>query len=112
MTGLRSQRSMKRGCTPTPVCSELPLFKGGHFTQIPSGKADECNGELVLKNSFVDAFSLPGEFLPVRVFLAVVCFLRGCHRWLRSPVEEPHQSFQVLCHSSQVELLTHELDSA
>jgi len=41
-----------------------------------------------------------GEFLPVRVFLAVVCFLRGCHRWLRSQVEEPHQSFQVLCHGS------------
>ena len=41
-----------------------------------------------------------GEFLPVRVFLAVVCFLRDCHRWLRSHVEEPHQSFQVLCHGS------------
>jgi len=41
----------------------------------------------------------PSEgFLPVRVFLAVVCFLRGCHRWLHSHVEEPHQSFQVLCH--------------
>jgi hypothetical protein len=41
----------------------------------------------------------PSEgFLPVRVFLAVVWFLRGCHRWLRSHVEEPHQSFQVLCH--------------
>jgi hypothetical protein len=26
MTGLRSQRSMKRGSTPTPVCSELRLF--------------------------------------------------------------------------------------
>jgi hypothetical protein len=39
-----------------------------------------------------------GEFLPVRVFLEVVCFLRGCHRWLRFHVEEPHQSFQVLCH--------------
>ena len=41
-----------------------------------------------------------GEFLLVRVFLAVVCFLRGCHRWLRAHVEEPHQSFQVLCHGS------------
>jgi hypothetical protein len=41
-----------------------------------------------------------GEFLPVRIFLAVVCVLRGCHRWLRSHVEEPHQSFQVLCHGS------------
>jgi hypothetical protein len=26
MTGLRSQRSMKRGSTPTPVCNELRLF--------------------------------------------------------------------------------------
>jgi hypothetical protein len=26
MTGLRSQRSMKGGFTPTPVCSELGLF--------------------------------------------------------------------------------------
>jgi hypothetical protein len=26
MTGLRSQRSMKRGSAPTPVCSELRLF--------------------------------------------------------------------------------------
>lgn len=41
-----------------------------------------------------------GEFLPVRVFLAVVCFLRGCHRWLRSHVEEAHQSLQVPCHGS------------
>jgi hypothetical protein len=41
-----------------------------------------------------------GQFLPVRVFLAVVCFLRDCHRWLCSQVEEPHQSFQVLCHGS------------
>jgi hypothetical protein len=30
MTGLRSQRSMKRGFTLTPVCSEVTaLFKGG-----------------------------------------------------------------------------------
>jgi hypothetical protein len=41
-----------------------------------------------------------GEFLLVYVFLPAVCFLRGCHRWLRSLVEEPHQSFQVLCHGS------------
>jgi hypothetical protein len=41
-----------------------------------------------------------GEFLLVCVFLPAVCFLRGCHRWLRSLVEEPHQSFQVLCHGS------------
>ena len=26
MTGLRSQRSMKRGSTPNPVCGELRLF--------------------------------------------------------------------------------------
>jgi hypothetical protein len=26
MTGLRSQRSMKKGSTPTPFCSELRLF--------------------------------------------------------------------------------------
>jgi hypothetical protein len=26
MTGLRSQRSMKKGSTPNPVCSELRLF--------------------------------------------------------------------------------------
>src|SRR5438445_7171282 len=41
-----------------------------------------------------------GEFLPIRVFLLVSGCLRACHRWLRSHVEEPHQSFQVLCHSS------------
>jgi hypothetical protein len=66
----------------------------------------------VLKNSVLKTRFPSGEFPPVGVFLAVVCFLRGCHRWLHSPVEEPHQSFQVLCHGSQVELLPHELDSA
>jgi hypothetical protein len=49
----------------------------------------------VLKNSSKTRFP-SGEFLPVGVFLAVVCSLRGCHCWLRSHVEEPHQSFQVL----------------
>src|SRR5215471_18694147 len=53
---------------------------------------------------------LSGEFLSVRLF-AGLCCLRDSHRWLRSHVEEPHQSFQVLCHGSEVELLAHELDS-
>ena len=72
----------------------------------------ERQGELVLKNSVRRRVVPSGEFLLVRVFLAVVCLLRGGHRWLRFQVEEPHQSFQVLGHGSQVELLTHELDSA
>src|SRR5215469_5667417 len=67
---------------------------------------------LVLKNSVRRCVFPQGSFFRVRVFLAVECFLRGCHRCLRSPIEEPHQSFQVLCHGSEVELLTHELDSA
>ena len=41
-----------------------------------------------------------GEFLPIRVFSFGSDCLRACHRCLRSPVEEPHQSFQVLCHRS------------
>jgi hypothetical protein len=41
-----------------------------------------------------------GKFLLVRVYLAVVCFLRDCDRWLRSHLEERTQSFQVLCHGS------------
>ena len=33
MTGLRSQRSMKRGFTPTPCLQRVTaLFKGGHYT--------------------------------------------------------------------------------
>src|SRR5437867_8552892 len=42
-----------------------------------------------------------GEFLPIRVFLLVSGCLRACHRWLRSHVEEPHQSFQVPQHEDR-----------
>jgi len=33
-------------------------------------------------------------------FLAEVGFLSDCHPCLLSHVEEPHQSFQILCHGS------------
>ena len=92
------------GCSVTSVIRRL------HSN--PRLSLNERNRELVLKNSVRRRVVPSGEFLLVRVFLAVVCLLRGGHGWLRFQVEEPHQSFQVLGHGSQVELLTHELDSA
>lgn len=38
--------------------------------------------------------------------------LRACDLWSRFRAKEPHQSLQVLCHGSQVELFTYELESA
>jgi Transposase DDE domain group 1 len=61
---------------------------------------DWRNIALVLKNSVRKCVFLQESSFPVRVFLAVLCFLRGCHCWLCSHVEEPHQSFQVLCRGS------------
>src|SRR5579872_1374534 len=55
--------------------------------------------------------SLPKEMPRLNSMLSPSPSLRGCHRWLRSHVEEPHQSFQVLCPGSWV-LLTRELDSS
>jgi hypothetical protein len=48
MTGLRSQRSMKRGSTPTPVCSELRLFSREAITlKIPGlGGLNERNRDV------------------------------------------------------------------
>jgi hypothetical protein len=55
---------------------------------------------LVLKNYVLGrVFPLAGVSSG-SCFLAEVGFLRDCHRGLRSYVEEPHQSFQVLCHGS------------
>ena len=47
MTGLRSQRSMKRGSTPTPCLHWVTaLFKGGHSTQNPSTSEIPTLGQL------------------------------------------------------------------
>lgn len=70
----------------------------------------EWYGELVLKNSVFESDSFSSGAYSLRSFLS--CCLRACGRWFRSQAEEPHQSFQILCHRRQVELLTHELDSA
>src|SRR5439155_12476712 len=55
------------------------------------------NGELVLKNSLRRRVFPQGSFFRFVFSFGSGC-LRACHRWLRSHVEEPHQSFQVLCH--------------
>src|SRR5438552_13802325 len=54
---------------------------------------------LVLKNSLRRRVFPQGSFFRFVFSFGSGC-LRACHRWLRSHVEEPHQSFQVLCHSS------------
>ena len=67
---------------------------------------------LMLKNSARGRGSpLSGELFGFLLF-ELVCFLCAGHRRLRGHVEEPRQSFQILCHSRQVELFAHELNSA
>src|SRR5438128_997462 len=58
-----------------------------------------CKVALVLKNSLRRRVFPQGSFFRFVFSFGSGC-LRACHRWLRSHVEEPHQSFQVLCHSS------------
>ena len=60
MTGLRSQRSMKRGFTPTP-CLQLvrALFKGGHSTS--SRRLFALTGDFEYKFCNSDS---PFSFLP------------------------------------------------
>jgi hypothetical protein len=81
--------------------------------QLPPSQKD-CwrNISLVLKNSARGRGSpLSGELFGFLLF-ELVCFLCAGHRRLRGHVEEPRQSFQILCHSRQVELFAHELNSA
>ncbi len=60
MTGLRSQRSMKRGSTPTPVCSELRLFSREAITGFEelAGWVIECNGNLSSVSPVVTVFEV------------------------------------------------------
>jgi hypothetical protein len=71
------------------------VIRGEHFRSL---------GRLTLNPVGVEKLGLRTRFFSQGSFFRFVfsccsCLLRGCHRWLRSQVEEPHQSFQVLCHS-------------
>ncbi len=52
MTGLRSQRSMKRGSTPTPVCSEFRLFSREAITRF-----DRWISEILLQLNLIRALA-------------------------------------------------------
>jgi hypothetical protein len=69
MTGIRSQRSMKRGSTPTPVCSELQLFSREAITLRTPRKVNERYRDLSPTtphngSNCADTFVLSRHFLP------------------------------------------------